>query len=925
MLMRKSNFIKCIASVLAFTFLLTMPFSTLATGSRTITQSTAAGAYRPFLEWYGSTTAGISRRQTIKVYVNAGETLMIGSSTYSSTCVAGAGGARDICFRKPDGTTGYLNVINNGAGFIGTRAMEQAGPKYSDAGGVRNAAGYTPIIITVGPTEAGVWEFDYYSPDGGVENPASRLISASWPTIPTSGGTIFAWDLTVVKDITTASSSIVTGRVFCNYLCLNMGANYYNSSNGLFSTFYVLTNDGYIYKTDLNGLDPYGFVFFANNRGLVNQKNNSSLYRSARNLTNDNIMSQLQIKLASGDTIPAVFHSPQNPDTNLDQTYRVFFEMPSDDLPSSIKATPHVPEKITNFVFEGYRESYGFVGQGGWFKFNVTNASSFQIVIKFKENYAPGRAANTLYLSSSCVQGENRIYWDGKDGNGYVVPSGIYGNETGSIEIEIQVKAGEYHFPMLDIESAPKGINVRLVNTPKNSDGTDYLWQSAQEEERARTVVYYDNSYMISGGEVATSGVSSVNGACKFTAANSGEASTKGGDYAAVDVWTYTTGDATNTKISLQEFILEDVSSADESQLKGLVYYDMDQASYSATTTFSMLNGDYPIAGVTVELWSTGGNPTLISTTKTDLSGFYYFDGLDNGSSYTIRVQLPYNYATVTTHPIANISNISGKKYVVMNTAALSAGLNEAKNTGLHYDTHTQTIMVTKTWQNSLAEDPTRPKSVEIKAIGSNGGVDYVTKTASLDVSNGWTYTFFDLPKYTDDGSVELTYSVKEAYVKGYVSEISSTTTDGGKTTLYSINNSMLDFVIEKAIDTVSDTEQKFVFEISGDTDSNPGIDVTYHAILTIPAGSLKASQTISKIDSGSYTVKELETNWRYTLDSVATVAKKNSAAIATLQGRSLHMDIRDSAAYLFYFKNNYTNDLWIDGQSNVTNTMKAL
>lgn len=79
-----------------------------------------------------------------------------------------------------------------------------------------------------------------------------------------------AWDITVTK-LVNGSRVAVPGRVFANYLCLNLG----NNKQGfgvLYSTVYVLTNDGYIYRTEFNDIDPYGFVYFANNRGLINTK-----------------------------------------------------------------------------------------------------------------------------------------------------------------------------------------------------------------------------------------------------------------------------------------------------------------------------------------------------------------------------------------------------------------------------------------------------------------------------------------------------------------------------------------------------------------------------------------------------------------------------------------------------------------------------
>src|SRR5689334_11804859 len=66
----------------------------------------ADGGYRPYLEWSSSTTAGITRQTKLKVFVQAGETVNLGSSVASS-----ANGTKDIVYSSPfGGQNGSCNV-----------------------------------------------------------------------------------------------------------------------------------------------------------------------------------------------------------------------------------------------------------------------------------------------------------------------------------------------------------------------------------------------------------------------------------------------------------------------------------------------------------------------------------------------------------------------------------------------------------------------------------------------------------------------------------------------------------------------------------------------------------------------------------------------------------------------------------------------
>ncbi len=216
----------------------------LGSGSRTMHPDLGPG-HRAWLEFItaggGSATAGIARRSIIQVYANAGETLYLGSSAVGI-------GAGVINFRDPNGvanTCGATGLINN-------RAEELLGPNTLTAGG------YTPCTINVATT--GIWEVDFVSPNptgGGGNNPPIILADANWVQPATTHSTA-AWDVTVAS----AGGVEIPGRAFASYLALNMGGNGpIGNPTALDVPYFILTDDGYLYEIDLNGMNPFGFIF----------------------------------------------------------------------------------------------------------------------------------------------------------------------------------------------------------------------------------------------------------------------------------------------------------------------------------------------------------------------------------------------------------------------------------------------------------------------------------------------------------------------------------------------------------------------------------------------------------------------------------------------------------------------------------------
>lgn len=80
---------------------------------------------------------------------------------------------------------------------------------------------------------------------------------------------------------------------------------------------------------------------------------------------------------------------------------------------------------------------------------------------------------------------------------------------------------------------------------------------------------------------------------------------------------------------------------------------------------------------------------------------------------------------------------------------------------------------VTKTWDGGNDRDGIRPTNVKIELYGTDG----TRRTQYLTKDNHWSYSFENLPKYQNEGTIIL-YTIKEEAVDGYTQK-SVTTTAG--------------------------------------------------------------------------------------------------------------------------------------------------
>lgn len=563
-----------------------------AEGSKELVQY---GGDRPFIDWSNRETAGIGRKNILKVFVKVGETINLGSSVHN------APGNQDIILRTPSGSQQTFNVQSNGTrqGYIDTVIKESNGPSSTS-----NPNGYNPHTFTA--TEPGIYEVEFRSRnDNG--DPTPRGVTQSFTS--NQRRSVAAWDITV-KD----GDTIKTGRVFTNYVALNMGS----SSRELNSEFFIQTKDGFLYRTKMNGLDPYGFLFFGNSRGFLDYGNDNiptTLYRSAKADDNDLNPFQGNVRVQRPDVA----------DTLTDITHRVFFNQPDPETLGELGIPPTAtpPPQPSNFEFTGAASgNQTYVGAGGNFSFDTTSKGSYEIIIDTDTDgiYDPSK---DRILQNVTIGGSEVVNWDGKDANGIDLPRRP---NNAPYTARIRLRTGEYHFPMLDAESNPNGFEIEMLNPPASRPAgfnpSTIYYNDENYTTRNGTPVNLDKSGAGKGTPTnprnASTGIDSSSGEHEF----SGEY----GDFLGIDTWAYFPSDASFANVIIT---LGDVSGTLYEDSDGEDDFDSGEPRLPKDITLTLYN-------------DANGNNIVdtgeeIDTTVTDDNGDYIFDEVPDGD-YKIKV-----------------------------------------------------------------------------------------------------------------------------------------------------------------------------------------------------------------------------------------------------------------------------------------------
>ena len=509
-----------------------------AEGSRSLYPSSATGN-RANIEWRNSNYAGgiLRRRTLLKVYANAGEYILLGSSAVGVT-------SGDISVYNPNTVTGLIGqetipvsanfscatqrttTSNTNQGRITTRTIELAGPDtitntINATPGLAVTNGYVPCFYLAPST--GIYNVVFYGPTGDNSDsetgPTGSIANLQNDT--TQNTSVAAWDVTVRSSLT--STTDINGRLFTDYIALFTGAN----NRPVNSRLFIVTRDGFRYLTDLKGLDPNGFALLANNIGFFDSDGQTPLYRNLVDGSNDQVTAP-----QGGVTLARPSHLIFFTNTN-----NITYQPDSSAIAANGIILIPVAPILSAFTYTGSAGGINsFVNSGGTFSITANVSSTYEIIISRDGIDFDPTNVNNRVLRGVRSAGNFNVNWNGLDNSGVAFPVGTYSSRA-------KIQAGEYHFPLIDVENSPSGgPTYTLVNAP---DGT-----CAAMPFGCSTAYYDDRGYRtLSGINVGTVNITLPTGTPSspssavlgFNSDTSTQRSFSNnfGDKRALDLWTF--------------------------------------------------------------------------------------------------------------------------------------------------------------------------------------------------------------------------------------------------------------------------------------------------------------------------------------------------------------------------------------------------
>ena len=463
------------------------------TGSDTCDSSISTPC-RAAIEWrsevYGPTGAGatnIKRRTLFSVFANAGEQILVGSSSI------GVGSADIVVWNPGLISESAVNTVanadlpapsfscvaqrsqsgNGDLGVLNTRLMERSGPRSIDRTG--NTDGYIPCYYTAPST--GIYRVAFYGTAGrnasgdGTVNPT--VAPNGTFDNPSNSSAILAWDITV-RPASPASVDNLRGRVYTYSFALFTGKN----PRPVVATMYLNTTDGFRYRVNTRGLDGNGFAYYGNRVGFLDADGTPLNHDVVGTGGSPASLSQLL-----GGTRLAL---PE---------YPISLE-PLDAATLGALGIPTTPTNpvLNSVSYTGKKTPSGsYVSQGGTFTIDTGTSGTYEIVLsRDGANFDPGLPANVTIRGVVNAAGVYTVQWDGKDNSGAAFPVGD------DYPVHATLRGGEYHAPMLDIESSYYGgPSITLENPP---NGVCPFTNVPNTGDNCTTAFFDDRGYTASSG-----------------------------------------------------------------------------------------------------------------------------------------------------------------------------------------------------------------------------------------------------------------------------------------------------------------------------------------------------------------------------------------------------------------------------------------
>lgn len=384
----------------------------------------------------------VRRRTFLYVYAQAGEYVLFGSSNIGTS--GGHGGDVNVYDPADFGVPGDETVpaqadftcgagradgnqvgqfFGTGVGEITTRAEELAGPNSAD-NTVPATGGYQPCAYRAPVT--GIYGV-LFTPGTGGGGPNGNVND-----VPHSSNAVAAWEVAVRADA--SSLADINGRLFTYAFNGFTGGN----NRPIFSSLYYVTEDGYRYRQDLQGLDPNGYALYANTFGFLDD--NQPLYKSLRG---DNFsVSNLPIGVTAQAAEYPIFFSDISPGSAAE------VEVESVLGALAIPLVPPSPQ-ISDVSFSGnLGGAVASRGVGGSFTFQTTDTVSYQIVISRDGiDFDPANPLNRL-LTGIAFSGSHQATWDGLGNDLQPFPASALPYTYRAFG-----RNGEVHFPIIDAEN----------------------------------------------------------------------------------------------------------------------------------------------------------------------------------------------------------------------------------------------------------------------------------------------------------------------------------------------------------------------------------------------------------------------------------------------------------------------------------------